>query len=107
MAQHCYSYFVFKYGRFKVINYFPAYHKTQVLGAKKTISKTFKNGKVKYKNISKYQRKKWSVNKAEEILKSNEPNIWKEITDTIHKKDDISDCLLMIQCFVYLFFISE
>ena len=35
IAQHCWSYFAFKYGRFKNIIEFPAYHKTQVLGAEK------------------------------------------------------------------------
>ena len=35
LGQHCWSYFAFKYSRFKKIVEFPAYHKTQILGAKK------------------------------------------------------------------------
>ena len=68
LAQHCYSYFVFKYGRFKKIIEFPAYNKTQVLGALKNKVKN------KYKSIPKPQRKKWCINKALEILEERKDN---------------------------------
>ena len=100
LAQHCYSYFTFKYGRFKNISYFPAYHKTQILGAAKTPSKKYKNGKYKYKNMTQYQRKKWAVQKAEEILLiRGEIDVWKNIKSKKKKLDDISDCILMTVSF--------
>jgi len=68
LGQHCWSYFSFKYGRFKEIIEFPAYHKTQILGAKKIESK-MKKGNIKYTSIDKPARKKWSVEKAMSILK--------------------------------------
>ena len=106
LAQHCYSYFTFKYGRFKEIFYWPAYHKTQVLGSEKIVSKRYKNGKVKYKNISKYQRKKWAVEKAKEILTMRgETNVWEEIRKN-KKIDDICDCITQCITFIFLHFIT-
>ena len=46
LGQHCYSYFSIFYQEKNIIDY-PAYHKTQVLGAPKkfgTITKSYKNG---------------------------------------------------------------
>ena len=37
LGQHCYSYFAIKYANFKDIVEFPAYHKTQILGAAKIL----------------------------------------------------------------------
>ena len=56
LGQFCFSYFKIMYRETKNIVDYPAYHKTQVLGAIKTEVK------------QKYKRKKWAVAKATEIL---------------------------------------
>ena len=56
LGQHCYSYFTMLYRDSKKIIEYPAYHKTQVLGAKKNDVKV------------KYYRKKWAIERAIEIL---------------------------------------
>lgn len=107
LGQHCYSYFVYRYGRFgKKIFEFPAYHKTQVLGAKK-IERKLKSGKISYKAIDKPARKKWSIKKATEILiNRDEVEIINELKSK-KKKDDLADVLCQLQSFKYLFFIDK
>ena len=53
IAQHTYSYFIFKYGPFKFLHEIPSYFKTQVLGAEKGLDKP--------------GRKKWAVVEARKI----------------------------------------
>ena len=81
LGQHCYSYFVFKYGASKEIIEFPAYHKTQELGAPKKQTKA--------------QRKKWAVEKAQSILAQR--GDFENLVAIFHqkKRDDIFDCILM------------
>ena len=67
LAQHCWSYFAFRYGRFKQLIEFPAYYKTQILGAPK-VEKRLKNGKTSFKSMDKPQRKKWSIVQTTEIF---------------------------------------
>ena len=70
LAQHCYSYFIYRYRGSKHPVEFPAYLKTQLLGAPKhfgTITKIFKNGKT---TEIKDNRKRWASRKAMEILKN-------------------------------------
>ena len=103
LGQHCYSYFCIKYRDFKDVLEFPSYHKTQVLQAPKKfgkIKKKYKNGKTK---MIKDNHKKWSIRVAKEILelKSDEKHL--DILDKMKKKDDASDCLLMIQAYMILF----
>ena len=106
LGQHCYSYFIFKYSRFKEVIDFPAYHKTQVLGAQKLTCKT-KKGKNTYKAIDKPTRKKWSVVKATEILTvRGEENVLTSLK-TVRKKDDLCDCLLQGIAFRYLMFVDK
>ena len=103
LGQHCWSYFAFKYGRFKEIIEFPAYHKTQVLGAKKIISK----GGTKYKAIDKPARKKWSVEKAISILKErNDDKTISALTST-KKRDDLADVLCQLQAFKILVYLDK
>ena len=106
IAQHCYSYFIFKYGRFKQVMEFPAYYKTQVLGAPKNVSYT-KKGKARYKALTKPERKKWAIEKATEILIAR--NEFRSLSDILssRKKDDICDCVLMIEAFKYLAFVDR
>ncbi len=83
IAQHCLSYFLIRYYKFKEIVEYPAYNKTQILGAPKGLSKP--------------ERKKWAIMKAREIMRSPEAL---EKWESFKKKDDVSDCVCM--CFSYL-----
>jgi hypothetical protein len=103
LAQHCYSYFIYRYRGKKHPVEFPAYYKTQLLGAPKdfgTTTKTYKNGKtVEVRD----NRKKWAERKAINILElRNDTNTLSEI-ETKHRtkqqQDDISDCLLMVEAY--------
>lgn len=107
LGQHCYSYFAFKYGRYKTIIEFPAYHKTQILGAPKIEGKPYKSGKKRYKAMDKPQRKKWSIQKAIEILKKrNEYDILNTLTSA-KKRDDLADVLTQLQAFKYRLYIDK
>jgi hypothetical protein len=107
LAQHCASYFMFRYGQSKPVIEFPSYHKTQVLGAEKTAGKVCKNGKTKFKTMDKPQRKKWSVNKCIEILTHRgEIEILDELT-SVTKKDDLADCCLQLQAAKYLIYVNK
>jgi hypothetical protein len=107
LAQHCYSYFTMRYGRQHTIIEFPAYHKTQVLGAPKVEGKPYKSGKKRYKAMEQRDRKKWAVNKAIEILTSRgEMDILDEMT-SVRKKDDLADVLVQLQSFKYLMYVSK
>lgn len=106
LGQHCYSYFTFMYSRFKTIVDFPAYHKTQVLGAQKIEKKT-KTGKITYKAIDKPTRKKWSVIKAKEIFTEREDEKHLEILTKSRKKDDLADVVCQLTSWKYLKFIDK
>lgn len=107
LGQHCYSYFTFKYGRYKSIIEFPAYHKTQILGAPKVEGKPYKSGKIRYKAMEKPQRKKWSVEKAIEILTNRgEMDILDNLTSA-KKKDDLADVLTQLQSFKYRVYVDK
>ena len=107
LGHHCQSYFMFRYGRFKEVMEFPAYHKTQVLGCEKIRGKQCKNGNYRWKSVDKPARKKWSVVKATEILEQRGEE------DTINnikikaKKDDLADTLTQLQAFKYLHFVDK
>ena len=98
LGQHCYSYFVIKYGKAKKIIEFPAYYKTQVLGAPKKI--LYKKGKLV--KMSKPERKKWAVKQASIILQERGES---EVIDNIKtksKKDDLSDVICQLQAYKFL-----
>lgn len=107
LGQHCYSYFAFRYGRFKKIFEFPSYHKTCVLGAEKTKGKQYKNGRYKWKTMDKPARKKWSIMKATEILTERGEKETINNIKTKKKKDDLADTLTQLQAFKYLFFVEK
>ena len=94
LGQHCQSYFLINYGKFKHVLEFPAYHKTQILGAPKKERK------------KKPFRKKWAIQKALDILELRKDNDTLSQLTTKKKKDDMSDCLLMTITFSYLCFID-
>ena len=107
LGQHCYSYFAFRYGRFKEITEFPAYHKTCVLGAEKTRGKKFKNGNYQWKTLGPKERKKWAVEKALEILGKRGEKETLTNLKTKAKKDDLSDTLLQCISYKYLNFVNK
>ncbi len=86
LGQHCYSYFTFVYGREKKVVEYPAYNKTQVLGAPKVKGK-------RWKAMDKPARKKWAVIQARELLTLRSDPFLKEF-ETHKKKDDLADVLL-------------
>lgn len=97
LGQHCYSYFALKYGRFKSIVEFPAYHKTQVLGCEKQKNKKTKKGKMSYKAIDKPSRKKWCIEKGKHIINTRKDNDTLEQIKLSKKKDDLCDVICQLQ----------
>ena len=97
LGQNCASYFLHRYGTDKELVEFPAYHKTQVLGAPK------KGGKA----MSKPERKKWSTEKAIEIImERGEMDTLDNIAGK-KKKDDLADVLIQLQSFKYLRYVEK
>jgi len=106
LGQHCQSYFMYRYGRFKKVFEFPAYHKTQILGCEKIEKKT-KSGKISYKAIEKGDRKKWNIEMCSSILiERDDFETLSEIT-SMKKKDDVSDVICQLQAFKYLYFVDD
>ena len=101
LSYYCQAYFTFRYGRFKSVVEFPAYHKTQILGCAKLAYKT-KKGLQKYKAVDKPTRKKWNIAKGYEILEERNEHTIIETVKKIKKRDDILDCCCMIECYKYL-----
>ena len=99
LGQHCYSYFALRYGRFKQVIEFPAYHKTQIFGAPKVRKKT---KKVSYKAMDKPTRKKWAIDQALAILGSRDDFESMSLIESSRKKDDIADCILQAISAAYL-----
>lgn len=97
LAQNCASYFLHRYGVEKELIEFPAYHKTQILGAPK------KGGKA----MSKPERKKWATEKAIEIImERGERDTLEEISGK-KKKDDLADVLIQLQSFKFLRYVEK
>jgi hypothetical protein len=93
LGQNCISYFLFHFANFKLTVEFPSYHKTQVHGAPK--------------KMTKYERKKWAVEKAMNMLISREDTkMLKEFIE-FKKKDDVADCVLMLSAYKYLCYVDK
>ncbi len=107
LGQHCYSYFVFRYGREKRIIEFPATNKTQILGAERRYVKTTKKGKKQFKALNPRERKNWCVSLALEIMNNRgEEDVYKGILR--HKKqNDICDTICQLQAAKYLIFVNK
>lgn len=99
IAQHTLSWFMINYRSFKQYYEFPSYHKTKILGSKKKIDKP--------------TRKKWSVNLAADFLEKRvnidcvDAVFWRDKMIKHKKKDDVSDCMLMVYAFVILKFFDK
>ena len=106
LGQSCQSYFMLNYGRDVKVIEFPAYHKTLVLGAPQTLTKT-KTGKVKYKTLGDRERKKWSVKEGFYILSLREDHETMSELGTIKKLDDVNDVIVQLQAFKYLYFVEK
>ena len=106
LGQHVFSYFSIHYGRSKQIIEFPAYHKTQVLGAPKE-KKIFKNGKITYKAIDKPKRKKWAITEAQKILEMRKDEYNLKLIKKSKKKDDLSDVIVQLQAYKVLFLLDK
>ncbi len=105
LGQHCWSYFAIKYGK-KTIEEFPAYHKTQVLGATK-IEKVTKTGKKRYKAIDKPARKKWCIARALIIIgERGDIETISQIQES-RKKDDLCDVICQLQAYKYLRYVNS
>lgn len=99
LGQHCFSYFTLRYPLTRVGNIvfdcrkeiieFPAYYKTQIIGAPKGMSKP--------------ERKKWAVEKTRDIFKLRG---CEDYFDGIKKKDDLADTFLQLQSFKFLRFVE-
>jgi hypothetical protein len=97
LAQNCASYFIHRYSMEKELIEYPAYHKTQVLGAPKKGGKT----------LSKPERKKWATEKAIEIIMERGENETLEEITGKKKKDDLADVLIQLQSFKYLRYVDK
>lgn len=100
LGQHCWSYFACKYGRDKELIEFPAYHKTQVLGAEKVEVKSKKG--IRYKSITKPKRKKWCIQKAMHIFTIRDDQETLDNMKKTKKKDDLADVLCQLQAYKIL-----
>lgn len=100
LGQHCWSYFACKYGRDKELIEFPAYHKTQLLGAEKLEINSSKG--VRYKSMTKPKRKKWCINKAIHIFTLREDQTTLEMMKQTKKKDDLADVVCQLQAYKIL-----
>jgi len=86
IAQHVYSYFLFRYGDSKTIIEFPSYNKTQLLGAPSGMDKP--------------KRKKWAIQEADKIWTLRGDIKTVELVGSKNKKDDMSDCLLHVLAYI-------
>lgn len=82
VSQHVLAYFTIAYKESKKIIEYPSYYKTQVFGAPK---------------MTKYERKQWSVKKAESLLMENG---YTDLFKELKKKDDVSDVLCQALAYV-------
>ena len=100
LAECCVCWFLDMYYPFKEILYFGSQYKTQLLGAPPKLTKP--------------QRKKWSIEKGEEIFRDRQDeeaieyiNNMKNSLGKKQKQDDVYDCLIMCQAFKFKRFIMN
>ena len=68
-----------------------------------------KSGLRTSKKMQKYDRKKWSVNKAKEIftLRKDDFGLMCLENGGKQKQDDVSDCIIMCQAYIFKTFILK
>lgn len=107
LGQNCQSYFMFNYSKEDItIVEFPAYHKTQILGAKKE-EKVTKTGKKTYKVMGDKERKTWSVKEGYYLLALREDYETMSEINGMKKKDDVNDVILQLQAYKYLTYVDN
>lgn len=107
LGQNCQSYFMFNYSKEELqIVEFPAYHKTQVLGAQKE-EKVTKTGKKTYKVMGDKERKVWSVKEGYYLLALREDYETMNDIHAMKKKDDVNDVILQLQAYKYMTFVDK
>lgn len=89
----------------KNIILFPSKYKTQIIGAEKKLL----DNKGKLGRMTKPQRKKWAKEIAFEILTKRNDLYGINLIFVKNKKkaDDISDCILMVESYCYLFYVDN
>lgn len=104
LQYHLRSYLLLLFLNTKPIILFPSKYKTQILGAPKITYNKKKKCNMKMNHL---YRKKWASEKAFNILTARKDN------DTLSKffgkkkkSDDISDCILETESFIYMLFID-
>ncbi len=102
LAQNCESYFLFKYGKTKKVIEFPSHLKTTILGAPKVPKKSGKG----FKSMEKPARKKWAVDEASSILALRDDFTTLATLGPYTKAYDKSDCIVQLQAWKYLTYIS-
>jgi hypothetical protein len=105
LGQHCYSYFLIKYGKTKDILEFPSYYKTTILGAQKVKGKVFKNGNFRWKSMTQRDRKKWAISKAISILHDRGDIDHMEFIKKSKKADDYSDTICQLSAYKIKYFV--
>lgn len=106
LGQNCQSYFMMNYGKELKVIEFPAYYKTLICGAPQTATKT-KTGKVKFKTLGDRERKVWSVKEVFGILSLRDDYETMSQIGEMKKKDDVSDVIVQLQAFKYLYFVEK
>lgn len=84
IAAHVHAFFIIKYPRMRVIEY-PSSLKTKTFGMR---------------FAKKRDRKQWAIEKVSSCFIKQKDEIGEAWFNCFNKKDDISDCLLMIMSFV-------
>lgn len=105
LGQHCYSYFMIKYGKSKDIVEFPSYYKTTILGAEKIKGKVFKNGNFRWKSMTQRNRKKWAISKALSILEDRGDVEHMNFIKKSKKADDYSDTICQLSAYKIKYFL--
>uniref|UniRef100_A0A6C0IDM9 Holliday junction resolvase n=1 Tax=viral metagenome TaxID=1070528 RepID=A0A6C0IDM9_9ZZZZ len=83
MAVFVHAFFIMSYPHLRVIEY-PSYHKTKKFGVH---------------GLSKPERKKWSVQHVVDHVLGEKDPVGMDWLEQFPKKDDICDCILMIESF--------
>lgn len=93
LGHHLQSALIIRYGNLVPVIEFPAYFKTQLLGAPKEQTTT-RSGKLKYKCVGYAARKQWSVETTIECLAMRGDVDAIDDLLELKKKDDVCDCIL-------------